>query len=53
MLVMIDVVGLYGNIPPEEGVKSVGESLQERTTSTVPIRIHHAPNADNLGLFNL
>ena len=34
MLVMIDVVGLYGNIPPEEGVKSVGESLQERTTSS-------------------
>ena len=36
MPVVIDAIGLYDNIPPEEGVKSVGESLQERTTSTVP-----------------
>ena len=36
MPVVIDAIGLYDNIPPEEGVKSVGESLQERKTSTVP-----------------
>ena len=36
MLVVIDVIGLYDNIPPEEGVNSVGKSLEERPTSTVP-----------------
>ena len=36
MLVVIDVIGLYDNIPPKEGVKSVGEALRERPTSKVP-----------------
>ena len=36
MLVVIDVIGLYDNIPPEEGVQSVGEELQEISNSKVP-----------------
>ena len=36
MLVVIDVIGLYDNIPPSEGVKCVEESLNENMTSTVP-----------------
>ena len=36
MLVVIDAIGLYDNIPPEEGVKSVGEALRERPVTKVP-----------------
>ena len=36
MLVVIDVVGLNDNIPPEEGVNSVWEALRERLISKVP-----------------
>ena len=37
MLVVVDVIGLYNNIPPEEGVKRVGEALSERPISKVPV----------------
>ena len=36
MLVVIDVIGLYPNIPPDEGVQSVGEQLKENPDSKVP-----------------
>ena len=36
MLVVIDVIGLYTNIPQQEGVQCVREALEERTNSTVP-----------------
>ena len=36
MLVVLDVVGLYDNIPPEEGVECVEESLKENQNSKVP-----------------
>ena len=35
-LVVIDAIGLYDNIPPEEGVQSVGEELKEIPNSKVP-----------------
>ena len=36
ILVVIDVVGLYTNIPTEEGVKSVKKRLEKRTNPKVP-----------------
>ena len=36
MLVVIDAIGLYDNIPPGEGVECVGESLKATTSSKVP-----------------
>ena len=36
LLVVIDVIGLYDNIPPCEGVKSVEESLKEKPNLKVP-----------------
>ena len=36
MLVAIDVIGLCDNIPPEEGVNSVGEALREKPVTKVP-----------------
>ena len=36
LLVVIDVVVLYDNIPPIEGVTSVGEALTERPNIRVP-----------------
>jgi hypothetical protein len=36
MLVVIDVVGLYDNIPPTEGVQCVAEVLHEKPTTRVP-----------------
>ena len=37
MLVVLDVIGLYDNIPPEEGVQSVGERLKKTGSLKVPI----------------
>ena len=36
MLVVIDAIGLYDNIPPKEGVQCVKENLTETATSKVP-----------------
>ena len=36
MLVVIDAIGLYDNIPPKEGVKCVEESLRQNTYSNIP-----------------
>ena len=36
MLVVIDAIGLYDNIPPEEGVTCVGEGLKEQSNLKVP-----------------
>ena len=36
LLVVIDVIGLYTNIPQEEGVACVEEALEERLHSKVP-----------------
>ena len=36
LLVVIDAIGLYNNIPPNEGVKSVAKALEEKPTSKVP-----------------
>ena len=36
MIVVIDAVGLYDNIPPKEGVQCVGEGLKENPSSRVP-----------------
>ena len=36
MLVVIDAIGLYDNIPPEECVKSVEDGLSEKPSSKVP-----------------
>jgi hypothetical protein len=33
LLVVIDVIGLYDNIPPTEGVKSVASALEEKPNS--------------------
>ena len=35
-IVVVDVIGLYPNIPPDEGVQCVGEALRERGSSKVP-----------------
>ena len=35
MIVVIDAVGLYDNIPPKEGVQCVGEGLKENPSSRV------------------
>ena len=35
LLVVIDAVGLYDNIPPKEGVQCVGESLEEQASTKV------------------
>ena len=35
-MVVIDVIGLYDNIPPNEGVHCVEESLKEKPGSNVP-----------------
>ena len=37
MLVVLDAIGLYDNIPPEEGVQSVGERLKKTGSLKVPI----------------
>ena len=39
MLVVIDVIGLYPNIPPSEGVKFVGDGLRGRPNSKVPAEL--------------
>ena len=39
MIVVIDAVGLYDNIPPKEGVQFVGEGLKENPSSRVPERL--------------
>ena len=39
MLVVIDAVGLYDNIPPEEGVTCVGETPSENPSSKVPAQL--------------
>ena len=39
MLVVIDVIGLYPNIPPDEGVRCVGEGLSELPDSKVPAQL--------------
>ena len=36
MIAVIDVIGLYTNIPHDEGVQSASECLEERPKSTVP-----------------
>ena len=36
MLVVIDAIGLYTNIPQEEGVLCVEEALQQRVNAKVP-----------------
>ena len=36
LLVVIDAIGLYTNIPQEEGVQCVEEALEEQSNSTVP-----------------
>jgi hypothetical protein len=37
MLVVLDVIGLYDNIPPDEGVHCVGESLEKTGSLKVPV----------------
>ena len=39
MLVVIDVIGLYDNIPPKEGVKCVARGLKESPSSKVPAEL--------------
>ena len=39
MIVVVDVIGLFDNIPPEEGVRSVGEALSARQNSKVPVQL--------------
>ena len=36
MIVVLDVIGLYDNIPPYEGVKCVGENVRVKGSSKVP-----------------
>ena len=36
MLVVLDVIGLYTNIPQEEGVLCVEEALEQRVNPKVP-----------------
>ena len=36
LLVVIDAIGLYTNIPQEEGVLCVEEALEQRVNSKVP-----------------
>ena len=37
--VSIDVVGLYPNIPHEEGLKSLEEALERRDDGTIPTKL--------------
>ena len=39
MIVVIDVVGLYDNIPPEEGVRNVGSALKAKPDLKVPAQL--------------
>ena len=36
MLVTTDIIGLYLNIPHEDGINCLGEALEERTDKTIP-----------------
>ena len=39
VIVVIDVIGLYNNIPSEEGVRTVGEALSAKPNSKVPAQV--------------